>query len=591
MMISTVLDIFKTLFYELVDFYESKYNRDPSHFVRYEYIHEQELLIPIDGNVKLPKYIVYLSEIPVVKRLSEIKQLAHTYIFLPGATHSRYEHSIGVMSKARKIFTQLRNEGKIEAHNDWNIIVDLATFLHDIGHPSWGHALDGILGTVIEIIEGMCKCILPPVKLDIVIATYLIRENEQLSRALTVIAKNELSNSLIKQNLHDIITQIILEEEQPLFDVVRQNSEVRRLVHIITTILGSYRCRGGVNVDRLDWLIRDHHHTALNKKLPSEIEENFEKLRLRIEKGNINIEIMNYEYTGIGDKEFTELLSKVREDVYKHVYESLPRAFADSLLTRLAYSVIRLVHEIGSRIAGMSVIARAVLGYLLLPDFVMIDYTRRFLLASKSFNIFSIIEPTSELRYSVRSANLLDLLGKLTFLMKELSRESIAVQKFSPDIGVGFRVVKLPAIDTTIVLLDAYTLAEIISRIQKQLEQLGLDPTNILTKVYQYIIIAARMNPIKGMEAIKLEEDLIELSKEIYILPNYYAFRKIDDKYFRECHKRVGTIDDLCEYLKTYERSEVVMFITIREIGIDTKRVFERTFRNILNIFTDKLRS
>jgi len=91
-----------------------------------------------------------------VQRLRDIHQLALTYLVYPGATHKRFEHSLGVMELAGRVFDvvtdprNLRGEVKEQfadidtgGNRDyWRRVVRLAALCHDIGHLPFSHAAE-----------------------------------------------------------------------------------------------------------------------------------------------------------------------------------------------------------------------------------------------------------------------------------------------------------------------------------------------------------------------------------------------------------------------------------------------------------------
>ena len=50
---------------------------------------------PIHGHITIPPLLVRIIDTPQFQRLRDIKQLGGTYYVFPGATHNRFEHSIG----------------------------------------------------------------------------------------------------------------------------------------------------------------------------------------------------------------------------------------------------------------------------------------------------------------------------------------------------------------------------------------------------------------------------------------------------------------------------------------------------------------
>ncbi len=93
------------------------------------------------------------------QRLRYIRQLALTDLVYPGATHTRFEHSLGVMEMATRIFDRLAAENGAqmeEVFREVDILREqpmararqicrLAGLLHDIGHSCFSHATERVI--------------------------------------------------------------------------------------------------------------------------------------------------------------------------------------------------------------------------------------------------------------------------------------------------------------------------------------------------------------------------------------------------------------------------------------------------------------
>ena len=97
---------------------------------------------PIYGLIEIPKGIISdLVNHPYVQRLRRIQQLGLTHYVYPGATHSRFHHSMGALYLTRKALNSLQNKGvnitaeEVEA-------VSIAILLHDLGHGPFSHSLE-----------------------------------------------------------------------------------------------------------------------------------------------------------------------------------------------------------------------------------------------------------------------------------------------------------------------------------------------------------------------------------------------------------------------------------------------------------------
>ncbi|MBB4661230.1 hypothetical protein BDZ31_000803 [Conexibacter arvalis] len=90
------------------------------------------------------------------QRLRNIHQLALTYLVYPGASHKRFEHSLGVMELAGRIYdTVTRDDKRSDAvrdvfpsakdHGYWRTVVRMAALCHDLGHLPFSHAAEDAL--------------------------------------------------------------------------------------------------------------------------------------------------------------------------------------------------------------------------------------------------------------------------------------------------------------------------------------------------------------------------------------------------------------------------------------------------------------
>jgi uncharacterized protein len=78
------------------------------------------------------------------QRLRRIRQLGLATMAYPGADHSRYSHSLGVMETARKILHRLGEQVKIDAEQRTACLA--AALLHDLGHGPFSHVFERVSG-------------------------------------------------------------------------------------------------------------------------------------------------------------------------------------------------------------------------------------------------------------------------------------------------------------------------------------------------------------------------------------------------------------------------------------------------------------
>jgi HD superfamily phosphohydrolase len=85
-----------------------------------------------------------LLNAPQVQRLRRVRQLGLASLAYPGADHSRYSHSLGVMETARKMIDRLRSSFVVDPEREAECLV--GALLHDLGHGPFSHVFERISG-------------------------------------------------------------------------------------------------------------------------------------------------------------------------------------------------------------------------------------------------------------------------------------------------------------------------------------------------------------------------------------------------------------------------------------------------------------
>ena len=97
-----------------------------------------------------------LLDTPAVQRLRRIRQLGTVHLVYPSANHTRFEHSLGVYHLACRALAELGIAGRSGAH------LRAAAILHDIGHAPYSHNIESIIfrrtgsyhDDVLQLLEG-----------------------------------------------------------------------------------------------------------------------------------------------------------------------------------------------------------------------------------------------------------------------------------------------------------------------------------------------------------------------------------------------------------------------------------------------------
>ena len=176
--------------------------------------------INLNSQDKVEDLLIQLIDAREMQRLRWIRQLGTGWFTYHGAEASRFQHSIGTMHIARKIFSQI--EAQIQASEEeieeYRLLVLVAALLHDIGHGPFSHSCEDILDVKHEYFSH--KVILDP-----------------------------------KTEVNKILKSFETKLPEKVSAVLAKKYPVKFLSNIVSS---------QIDCDRLDYLLRDSHFTGTN---------------------------------------------------------------------------------------------------------------------------------------------------------------------------------------------------------------------------------------------------------------------------------------------------------------------------------------
>ena len=102
-----------------------------------------DIIDPIHDFIRAYGTEITIIDNPIFQRLRRIRQLSGAHLVYPGAQHTRFEHSLGVMHIAGQAGQVLQEKGIVNSNDIENI--RLAALLHDIGHGPFAHIFEEVL--------------------------------------------------------------------------------------------------------------------------------------------------------------------------------------------------------------------------------------------------------------------------------------------------------------------------------------------------------------------------------------------------------------------------------------------------------------
>ena len=101
-------------------------------------------IIRLRTNNREGELMVRLIDTPEFQRLRRIKQLGLGLYTYQGAEHSRFTHSLGAFHLMTRVLDRLQERHQINEHD--RTAARAAALLHDVGHGSFSHVMEKVLG-------------------------------------------------------------------------------------------------------------------------------------------------------------------------------------------------------------------------------------------------------------------------------------------------------------------------------------------------------------------------------------------------------------------------------------------------------------
>lgn len=231
--------------------------------------------------IRIPPLCQEFIDTPEFQNLRWIKQLGHVHYVYPSAVHTRLEHSFGVMHLAGMMVDTLDRQPGVNITPRERDLIQLAGLLHDIGHHAYSHFFDHFVRDLpANIAPGVTK-----------------HETRSLLTMLTI---NNRIKALSKSEIAFVGSCILgtLPPEDSYHD----------RPYLFEIVCNSH-C--GVDVDKMDYLLRDAYHTGMHG-----FQSDYIIINAKVDPTTKHIAFAHK--TRIDIKDLFSTRQRMHENVYRH---------------------------------------------------------------------------------------------------------------------------------------------------------------------------------------------------------------------------------------------------------------------------------
>lgn len=187
---------------------------------------------PVHGDIELSAEELRIIDTPQFQRLRGIRQLGTAHLVYPGATHTRFEHSIGTLHMTGHLLDAIDRHGRRDPatcrriSRDERRLLRIAALLHDVTHLPFGHNIEDQTG--------------------------LLERHDTPARFAAMLGEGELGTTLDALGLREAVLQVLTHSgELPAF--------------MAQTLSDT------IDADLLDYLRRDAYYTGLELRYDARV--------------------------------------------------------------------------------------------------------------------------------------------------------------------------------------------------------------------------------------------------------------------------------------------------------------------------------
>lgn len=273
-------------------------------------------------DIRLTKLEVEIIDSPEFQRLREIQQIPFADFVYIGATHTRFEHSIGILDKIQTIIDNINRNAdrwkdceKLSAKDI--VITRIIGLIHDLAHLAYPHILE----------DG---------------AIFKERQWADKERLEKFLGKNSRIYTVIKRHIEEAFKKCgksgweeafneVIEDIRESLRVIEEGGEGAEREVIFADIVGNTIC-----ADVLDYIPRDIFHTGLGGQYDDRIFSFFVIKRLNGKRRLVIRLFKNNKYRDAvlsSCMEILELRYQLASKVYYHHTRSKARAMATEMVS------------------------------------------------------------------------------------------------------------------------------------------------------------------------------------------------------------------------------------------------------------------
>ncbi|XP_047675007.1 deoxynucleoside triphosphate triphosphohydrolase SAMHD1-like [Tachysurus fulvidraco] len=221
----------------------------------------------VHGHIKMHPLLVDIIDTPEFQRLKNIKQMGGIYYVFPGASHNRFEHSIGVCHLAGELVKSLKAQGQDISIKDI-LCVQIAGLCHDLGHGPFSHLFEEV---TMELSEKLASI---PGKIVFSEALKNWKHEEQSGKMFDLLISHGIKKKMLNHDykyegktlrfknidfkfIHELIEGPPLSRSSAQWPYSGRPQAKSYLYEIVANKLT------GIDVDKMDYISRDCLHLGM----------------------------------------------------------------------------------------------------------------------------------------------------------------------------------------------------------------------------------------------------------------------------------------------------------------------------------------